>query len=616
MNSLNVIILGGEKQLIEKIFPNEEKKNEEKREIRYNIQKKSLFAFYKHNNLSFKWKAIIYPELNNENYKEIRKELKDYFDKEEKEIKKNVIIFFGDNKITKMINLINGLEQTKRPLILFISKNKGDYSQFSDIRLVTYLKQDDDSEKIYNKILSYLWEKDCYFNERGNKTCKLSTANLFYKKPKGFTFLKILLIGLKRSGKSTLINLISKKLTSFELPNDQSVTKKITEYEIYPFEEEEKNNITSIKLWDTPGIEKTTSFDSESIVIDFLEEKFDEINLIYFLKKDGAIEDCKKVFETIVSLNKKREKKGLTKIPIIFIINGVINVQGEKSSVAINTVKDYLTNNFGNDLYDEEDKDKNQKNDDDSDDDEFDRKKQYEDGNIIKVNLRRQQDEFSYQAIYGIDRLFKKSLEYLKTTNTLKTNDLNELKEINRQLINIFKDDLKGIKKDKEKYNIIMNRSKELTSKMMKENSLLMSLPILHNFYEESGEYIAAIIIGVVYSIFIVGIGLIIYGIVSLVKGVVLQVALEYGFDEEDIQYYKLEEYVFSEIKEKNEKNEKEIKKKMEKTKDFFDKVLRFTNGNQLFIKSFEIYQNVFKSLEKLGNINNEEWNRFRENEI
>ena len=99
----------------------------------------------------------------------------------------------------------------------------------------------------------------------------------------------------------------------------------------------------------------------------------------------------------------------MTKIPIIFIINGVINVQGEKSSVAINTVKDYLTNNFGNDLYDKEDKDKNQKNDDDSDDDEYDRKKQYEDGNIIKVNLRRQQDEFSYQAIYGIDRLFKKS---------------------------------------------------------------------------------------------------------------------------------------------------------------------------------------------------------------
>ena len=161
-----------------------------------------------------------------------------------------------------------------------------------------------------------------------------------------------------------------------------------------------------------------------------------------------------------------------------------------------------------------------------------------------------------------------------------------------------------------------MNRSKELKSKMMKENSLLMSLPILHNFYEESGEYIAAIIIGLVYVIFLVGIPIIIYGIVSLVKGVILQVALEYGFEEEDIQYYKLEEYVFSEIKEKNEKNEKEIKIKTEKAKNFFDKVLRFTNGNQLFIKSFEIYQNVFKSLEKLGNINNEEWNRFRENEI
>ena len=616
MNSLNVIILGGEKQLIEKIFPNEEKKNVEKREIRYNIKKSSLLEKLKSKNddLSFKWRAIIYPELNNENYKEIRKELKDYFDTEEKEIKKNVIISFGNNKIKSIINLINGLEQTKRPLILFISENKGDYSQFSDKRLVTYLKQDNDSEKIYNKIVSYLWEKDCYFNEKGNKTCKLSAANLFYKKPKGFTFLKILLIGLKRSGKSTLINLISKKLTSFELPNDQSVTKKITEYEIYPFEEEEKNNITSIKLWDTPGIEKTTSFNSESIVINFLEEKFDELNLIYFLKKDGAIEDCKKVFEKIISLNKNRNKKGLNKIPIIFIINGVINVQGEKTSVAINTVKDYLINNFGNDLYDKEEKDKNLKNeDDDSDDDEYDRKKQYEDGNIIKVNLRRQQDEFSYQAIYGIDRLFQKSLEYLKLTNTLKTNDLNELKEINRQLINIFKDDLKGIKKDKEKYNILMNRSKELTSKMMKENSLLMSIPILHNFYEERSQYILCILFGVMYVFFIIGIGLIVYGIICLAKGVVLQVALEYGFEEEDIQYYKLEEYVFSEIK---ENNEKEIKKKMENAKDFFDKVLRFTNGNQLFIKSFEIYQNIFKSLEKLGNTNNEEWNRFSENEI
>ena len=148
MNSLNVIILGGEKQLIEKIFPNEEKKNVEKREIRYNIKKSSLFEKLKFKNdggLSFKWRAIIYPELNDENFKEIKNELKDYFDKEEKEIKKNVIISFGNNKIKSIIKLINGLEQTKRPLILFISENKGDYSQFSDKRLVTYLNQDNDS---------------------------------------------------------------------------------------------------------------------------------------------------------------------------------------------------------------------------------------------------------------------------------------------------------------------------------------------------------------------------------------------------------------------------------------------------------------------------------------
>ena len=613
--SLNIIVLGGERSLIEKLFPNQMKNNKEKREIRYNkfnsipqfLPKNLILCLEKDS--SFYWRGLILPQLNDGNYKEIRGELKDYFGKEEKTIKKNVILFFGDNKIIKIINLINDLEQTKRPLILFISIKKGDYSSISDIRLVTFLEQDNDEEKMYNKIISYLWEKDCYFNEKGNTSCKLTKANLFYKKPKGFTFLKILLIGLKRSGKSTLINIISKKLTAFELPNDQSVTKKITKYEIYPFENEEKNNITSIKFYDTPGIEKTSSFNSVKMIIKFLEEKFNEINLIYFIKKDGAIEDCKEVFDKIITLNRKRVEKQLSKIPIIFIINGVINIQGEKSSVAINTIKDYLTNNFGTELYIENKK--VEKDDSDSDDEENNKKNQYEDGNIIKVNLRKQEDEYSYQKIYGIDKLFKKSLEYLKSNNSLNDKDLNELREINIQLINLFKENLKSKKYDKENYKFLINKSKELTSKIMKENSLLMAIPLLHDFYDK--DYIFFIFAGILYSIFLIGIPVLIYGIFSYLRGAVLQIALEYGFDEKDIKDYELEGYIFSEIK---ENNEREINKKMENAKDFFDKLIKFTNGSQLVIKSFEIYQNVFKSLEKFGNTNNDEWNKFRENEI
>ena len=609
MITLNIISIGGERKLIERLFPKIEKGNKEKREIRYNKESNSFItSFSKNKGYSFKWEALIYPELNNENKNEIKKELKDYFGKTEKEIKKNVIIFFGDNEIDMIIKIINNLEQTKRPLILFISKNKGKYSKFSDIRLVSFLQQDEDEEKTYNKIVSYLWEKDCYFNERGNVICKLSAANLFYKKPKGFSPLKILLIGLKRSGKSTLINIISKKLMAFELANDQSVTKTITEYEIFPFEEE-GNNISCLKFYDSPGIEKTKELDSESIIIEFLEEKFNEINLIYFLKRDGAIEDCKKVFEKIVYLNNKRKDNKLPKIPIIFIINGVINVQEEKTSVAINTVKDYLKNNFGKDLYYE---DNIKINDDEDSDNEEEKKKKYIDGNIIRVNLRHQKDEFSYQLIYGIDNLFKKSLEYLESTNPFKIDDLKKLKDKNKQLINFFKDDYNGIQYDKNKKDILIKESKNTIEKIMKENSLLISLPILKNFYEKKIYYFL-ILVGLFYSLFIVGVFFVIAGIYGLVKGFILHIALEYGFDEKDILDYGLEEYVFTETKEKNEKI---IKKKIEDAKDFFEKLLKFTNGCQLVIKSFEVYKNTLESLKKLGKIDNDDWNKFHENII
>jgi hypothetical protein len=62
--------------------------------------------------------------------------------------------------------------------------------------------------------------------------------------------------------------------------------------------------------------------------------------------------------------------------------------------------------------------------------------------------------------------------------------------------------------------------------------------------------------------------------------------------------------------------NEKEMEKILEENKSFFEKIIKFTNGCQLVIKSFEIFQNVFKSLEKFSNTDNDEWNRFTENII
>ena len=103
----------------------------------------------------------------------------------------------------------------------------------------------------------------------------------------------------------------------------------------------------------------------------------------------------------------------------------------------------------------------------------------------------------------------------------------------------------------------------------MKENSLLNAIPLLHKYYEEKNLFFSCTvtIIGLLFS-WCFGIGILFIAIFSpfLFKKAVLQIALEYGFDENDINYYQLEEYVFSEIK---DNNENEIKNNLDKTGKF-----------------------------------------------
>ena len=45
------------------------------------------------------------------------------------------------------------------------------FDSFKRPQYIGYLKDKldpEDPNKIYNKIISYLWEKDCYYNESGN----------------------------------------------------------------------------------------------------------------------------------------------------------------------------------------------------------------------------------------------------------------------------------------------------------------------------------------------------------------------------------------------------------------------------------------------------------------
>ena len=88
-----------------------------------------------------------------------------------------------------------------------------------------------------------------------------------------------------------------------------------------------------------------------------------------------------------------------------------------------------------------------------------------------------------------------------------------------------------------------------------------MAMPLLHKYYEENTFLIITFSIIGSLLIFCFGIGILFMILVSpLVRRVVLQIALEYGFDENDIKNYQLEEFIPFDANVKKD-NENDIKK-------------------------------------------------------
>ena len=375
-------------------------------------------------------------------------------------LKNEVIICFGNENTVKLGEYFTKLRKSN---MIFITEKQCELHPKMDKRYaINIIYNDKDNKEIIDnqylnvQIISILWELDCYFKEKGNIDCRYTPENIFkgLERDNSLFSLNILLTGLSRVGKSTFINLLSRKLNALESNLAVSVTKNVSEY--YVYKDDDKNDHAAIKLIDTPGIVKNNSehdyVKKEKKIIELItkqEQSFEKrIHFIFFLLMEGRMstdgDNVKKIFK---ALNE-------SKCPVFFIINKVKKTANFKE--IIRPLKEFFNKNgFKNISKDE---------------------------NFIAANFL----EGTAGEIYGIDTIFSKVKEYINEKkifdNNLKSEMENLLKdfrstvESDKSFLGLKKDDILNIKELKEKiyFEQRMNKIKI----MIKNNELFSNINI------------------------------------------------------------------------------------------------------------------------------------------
>ena len=258
---IKIFCFGNQNDVLQDIFPD---KIESKDKFEHRRLKKSK-SFTENETKKtiekkIEWNATLYPDITDDNIDELfedlikkmdipeteydEKEIKKYKnDEKAKEKTKNIIIKFGKENSNYIINYMNDIPKTHLPQIAIVTNEDFDEKEegLNDNRYLSIIK-----DRIKENLINFLWEKECYYNERGaillNKINKIETNN----------YINIMLTGISRSGKSTLINVLSEKLVTLESPFLESVTNRIREYKIITSENGEF--LTGLRFFDTPGL--------------------------------------------------------------------------------------------------------------------------------------------------------------------------------------------------------------------------------------------------------------------------------------------------------------------------------------------------------------------------
>ena len=192
-----------------------------------------------------KWEITFLNQLNDNNEEEIleflKEELNFKFDKYDEKPNKlndsktsksdqnfNVLIKFGDENLDLLMEVLEIQTTSSLPQIGIVTPNEYTPNLFYN-RFVTIIKGSiDDEITMQQNFMSYMVERDCYYNQRWDQCIKLSPNYTLTSKDVSNAKLNILLIGMSRCGKSTFINLIADKMIAYESPSFSSVTTKIS----------------------------------------------------------------------------------------------------------------------------------------------------------------------------------------------------------------------------------------------------------------------------------------------------------------------------------------------------------------------------------------------------
>ena len=420
---------------------------------------------------SFAWKGIFYDKnMSLENiFNEMKKKILEI---KEENNQNNIIIAKEINQIS-LFNAISDINKKLdiKILVIYISFDKLQRIKRFDNRRITniYGNRINDKEFMKEKLRYILSMKDCLFNQRTFEFRRALNSNDIPT----FNCCNIVVIGLSRAGKSTLCNTLINKYEALESSALETVTTDVNEYSNDYFH-----------VFDTPGIIKNKALgDTSKIVIGLIkkllkkvDDSKDDIHIIFFvLKYMSNLDEAFPVLEFLKEENEKRQKNGMKKIPIIFIVNEPRPPQlnddeddefEDKFKETARGLKSFFENKKIQSLYDEE---INRDGDED------------EDRNIIRVDIRKEKK-----------RIFEKIYFYLRKNNPFSEEFFKRIQKIkeNFEIINRTKNDPRLTNGERDRLNSRFKRNKEECQKTIlkisKENSFFNKIYSMENILVSS----------------------------------------------------------------------------------------------------------------------------------